>query len=123
MTTTEVDSWLAGLDEDQRATLERLRRDILAVVPGAAQVISYGTPAFKVRGKTVAGFAAFKAHLGYLPHSGTVTARLADELAGRSVTKGSVRFTVDDPLPAELVATLVRTRLEELGLADEGAAG
>jgi uncharacterized protein YdhG (YjbR/CyaY superfamily) len=73
-------------------------------------------PAFKVGGKTVAGFAAFKNHLSYLPHSGSVLAALADDLAGYETSKGSLRFAVDEPLPKQLVKKLVRTRMRELGL-------
>ena len=72
MAPQDIDSYLATVDEPRRTTLEELRRSILAVIPDAEQCISFGMPAFKVRGKTVAGFAAFKNHLSYLPHSGSV---------------------------------------------------
>jgi uncharacterized protein YdhG (YjbR/CyaY superfamily) len=76
MAPQDIDSYLATVDEPKRTTLEELRRSILAVIPDAEQCISYGMPAFKVRGKTVAGFAAFKNHLSYLPHSGSVLEKL-----------------------------------------------
>jgi uncharacterized protein YdhG (YjbR/CyaY superfamily) len=116
MTAQEIDSYLAGLDEPKRGTLEQLRGCILAVIPDAEQGISYRMPAFKVRGKTVAGFAAFKNHLSYLPHSGSVLERLRDEVSGYQGTKGSLHFPVDEPLPADLVAKLVEARLREAGL-------
>ncbi len=81
MAPAEIDRYLAPLDEPKRSTLEAVRRSIMEVVPGAEQCISYGAPAFKVQGKTVAGFAAFKNHLGYLPHSGSVLAELPDDIA------------------------------------------
>ena len=71
-TTNPIDEYLATLDEPKRATLTSLRDTIMAIVPEAEQCISYGMPAFKLRGKTIAGFAAFKNHLSYLPHSGSV---------------------------------------------------
>ena len=108
---------LATVDEASRATLEELRRSILAVIPDAEQCISYGMPAFKVRGKTVAGFAAFKNHLSYLPHSGSVLATLADDVAGYETSKGALRFAVDKPLPKRLVKKLVTARMREAGLA------
>jgi len=113
----EIDRYLAALDEPKRGTLEALRRSILEVVPSAEQGISYGMPAFKVDGKTVAGFAAFKNHLSYLPHSGSVLGSLADDVAGYETSKGSLRFAIDKPLPKQLVKKLVRTRMRELGLA------
>ena len=71
-------------------------------------------PAGKRKGKVVAGFAAFANHLSYLPHSGNVLPALAEELAGYSQTKSSLHFAFDEPLPADLIATLVRARLAEI---------
>lgn len=117
MATEEIDRYLAVLEEPKRGTLEALRRSILEVVPEAEQGISYGMPAFKVEGKTVAGFAAFKNHLSYLPHSGSVLGSLADDVSGYETSKGSLRFAIDKPLPEHLVRKLVRTRMREVGLA------
>jgi uncharacterized protein YdhG (YjbR/CyaY superfamily) len=117
MSAEEIDAYLAALDEPKRGTLETLRRSILEVVPDAAEGMAYGMPAFKVRGKTVAGFAAFKNHLSYLPHSGSVLAELGDEVAAYETSKGSLRFAVDKPLPKRLVRHLITTRMEQLGLA------
>jgi uncharacterized protein YdhG (YjbR/CyaY superfamily) len=116
MSAQEIDGYLASLEEPKRSTLEALRQSILEVVPDAEQCISYGMPAFKVQGKTIAGFAAFKEHLSYLPHSGSVLGELGDELAGYRKTKGSLHFAVDQPLPADLVRRLVETKKEQLGL-------
>jgi uncharacterized protein YdhG (YjbR/CyaY superfamily) len=110
----EVDQYLRSLDEPKRSTLEALRRTILEIVPDAEQVISYRVPAFRVDGKTVAGFAAFKDHLSYLPFSGSVLAPLADELEGYPMTKSSLHFPVDRPLPKALVKRLIAVRREEI---------
>lgn len=118
MARDEIDTYLAELDEPKRSTLEAVRRSILAVVPDAEEGLSYGHPAFKVKGTAVAGVAAHAAHLGYMPHSGEVVASLGDLLAGYETTKGSVKFPVDQPLPDDLVAALVRARLRELGIDD-----
>jgi uncharacterized protein YdhG (YjbR/CyaY superfamily) len=85
----------------------------MAIVPDAEQCISYGMPAFKLQGKTIAGFAAFKSHLSYLPHSGSVISRLAEETKGYTKTKGSLHFPVDKPLPAKLVKKLLDARMAE----------
>jgi len=111
----EIDDYLAALDEPKRATLEALRRSILDVAPQAEQCISYGMPAFKLHGTTIAGFAAFKHHLSYLPHSGSVLPALAPDLAGYEMTKGSLHFAIDKPLPKRLVKQLITTRLRQLG--------
>ena len=117
MSPREIDRYLATLDEPKRSTLEALRKSILEVVPDAEQCISYGVPAFKVQGTTVAGFAAFKQHLSYLPHSGSVLPALADDVARYEMTKGSLHFAIDKPLPRRLVKKLVTTRMRELGMA------
>lgn len=114
---SEIDAYLADLEEPKRTTLERLRSAILEVVPEAEQCLSYGMPAFKVQGKTVAGFAAFKNHLSYLPYSGSVIAAVGDDAAGYETSKGSLKFAIDKPLPKRLVKKLITTRMRELGLA------
>jgi uncharacterized protein YdhG (YjbR/CyaY superfamily) len=116
MTRADIDSYLAGVDEQKRTTLEQLRQNILAVLPNAEECISYSMPAFKVEGKTVAGFAAFKTHLSYLPHSGSTLATLESDLAGYHHTKGSLHFPIDQTLPPALVKKLITTRLAELGV-------
>jgi uncharacterized protein YdhG (YjbR/CyaY superfamily) len=109
----EIDQYLGSLDEPKRATLAQLRDTIVAIVPDAEQCISYGMPAFKLRGKTIAGFAAFKSHLSYLPHSGAVIPELAEETEGYAKTKGSLHFPVDKPLPRKLVKKLLDVRMAE----------
>ena len=97
MSRQEIDGYLAALDAPKRDGLEALRTSILEVVPDADECISYGMPAFKVQGKTVAGFAAFKDHLSYLPHSGSVLAELGDEVARYETSKGSLKFAIGKP--------------------------
>jgi uncharacterized protein YdhG (YjbR/CyaY superfamily) len=109
----DIDQYLGTLDELKRATLAQLRDTIVAIVPDAEQCISYGMPAFKLRGKTIAGFAAFKSHLSYLPHSGSVIPQLAKETEGYTKTKGSLHFPVDKPLPKKLVKKLLDARMAE----------
>jgi uncharacterized protein YdhG (YjbR/CyaY superfamily) len=109
----EIDQYLEALPEPKRGTLALLRERILDVIPDAEQGISYGLPAFAIEGTTVAGFAAFKSHLSYLPHSGSVFAELADELKGYTFSKGALRFEVDRALPASLVERLVEVRLRQ----------
>jgi uncharacterized protein YdhG (YjbR/CyaY superfamily) len=109
----EIDEYLVDVDEPKRSTLQGLRRTILEIVPKAEQVISYRVPAFRVQGKVVAGFAAFKDHLSYLPFSGSVLDRLGDELSGYTMTKSALHFPVDRPLAKRLVKNLIAVRLDE----------
>jgi len=113
MSAEEIDEYLAALEEPKRTTLARLRQTILEILPEADQGISYGVPAFKIGGKTIAGFAAFKDHVSYLPHSGSVFGDLGDELKGYSTSSGALRFGVHEPLPASLVEKLIGVRLRQ----------
>ena len=117
MSSDEIDAYLASVDAPARRTLEQLRRTILQVVPDAEEGLSYGVPAFRVGGKAVAGFAVFKHHLTYVPHSGSVLGDLGDDVAGYETSKGSLKFAIDTPLPEDLVAKLVAARLRELDTA------
>ncbi len=111
----EVDEYLSTVKEPKRDALESLRTTILATLPDAEQVISYRVPAFRIHGETVAGFAAFRDHLSYLPFSGSVLEQLADELDGYTMTKSSLHFTPEHPLPETLVKRLIEVRLATTG--------
>ena len=123
LSAAQIDAYLERLDEPKRSTLGQLRRDILRVIPDAEQCLSYALPAFKVTGKTVAGFAAFKNHLSYLPHSGSVFPELTDELAGYEKSSGALRFPLDQPLPAGLVEKLVKIRMRQVFPSGSAASG
>jgi uncharacterized protein YdhG (YjbR/CyaY superfamily) len=110
MSKQEIDDYLASLPEPKKGTLEELRKLILEAAPNAEQCISYGMPAFKENGKVIAGFAAFKNHLAYLPHSGSVLSEISDELGDYTFTPGSLHFAVDKCLDEKLVRLLVETK-------------
>ncbi|MGI8608938.1 MAG: iron chaperone [Candidatus Dormibacteria bacterium] len=114
MSEDEIDAYLATLDEPKRTTLAALRQTILSIVPDAEQCISYGIPAFRLNGKVIAGFAAFKNHLSYLPHSGSVLNELPDNVGRYKMTKGSLHFPIDTPLPRDIVSKLLDVRLRQI---------
>jgi len=109
----EIDQYLDDIEEPKRSTLQRLRQTILEVIPEAEEGISYQVPAFRLDGKVIAGFAAFKNHLSYLPHSGSVFPVLRDEVASYKTSKGALQFPVDSPLPKHLIESLVRVRIAQ----------
>ncbi len=107
-----VDEYLAGVPDDKRAELERLRRMIRALAPEADETISYAMPAFKIGGRYFIGFSATKAHCSfYVGHAPLDV--LADELAPYRLWKGTINYKVDAPLPADLVTRIVEARLVE----------
>jgi uncharacterized protein YdhG (YjbR/CyaY superfamily) len=109
-TSREVDEYLAALDEPKRSTLAALRRTILELLPDAEECISYQLPAYRVGGKVVAGFGAFKNHLTYVPHSGSVLDKIPEAQAYGG-TKSALHFSIDEPLPPELVRQLLDVRI------------
>lgn len=114
MSAKEIDAYLAKLEEPKRGTLQKVRETILSIVPDAEQGISYGMPAFRKHGKVFAGFAAFKHHLAYVPHSGSVLPALAGDLEDYTYTEGSLHFRVDEPLPRSIVKKLIDLRLKHI---------
>jgi uncharacterized protein YdhG (YjbR/CyaY superfamily) len=109
-----VDAYLAALPPGQRAALEHMRGVILATAPEAVESISYGIPTFKVKGKAVAHIGAAAKHCAFY---GAVADVFADDLAGFSTSKGTIRFQPAAPLPDDLVRRIVRFNIERQGLA------
>lgn len=105
-----VDEYLARVPKDVRVTLEKLRQTIRAAAPQAVEVISYQMPMFKHHGMLVA-FAAFKNHCSFFAGSGVMDA-YQKELSKYKTSKGTIRFTIDKPLPATLVKKLVKARIK-----------
>jgi uncharacterized protein YdhG (YjbR/CyaY superfamily) len=116
MPKSEIDKFFAKVEEPKRSTLEEMRSRILEVVPGAEQTIKYGMPAFLKDGWCFVCIAPFKNHINWSPYSSNVFVQLQDELAGYAVSKGSMQFAVDKPLPKTLVKRLIRVRLAEIEL-------
>ena len=114
MSSQEVDQYLAGIKEPQHSALQTLRKQLLNLIPGGEECISYGMPCIKLKGKAVAGYAAFKNHLGYFPHSGSVVPKLEKQLAGRKKTTGGFQFGNDEVLDDELVKKLVEIRMQDI---------
>ena len=115
MRSLEIDAYLSVLSEDDGRALRDLRRLLHELIPGASECISYRVPAMRLGdGPVVAGFAAFRRHLNYLPFSGGILAALSPQLKGRSHTKSALHFTAAQPLPPDLIELLVARRLDEI---------
>jgi uncharacterized protein YdhG (YjbR/CyaY superfamily) len=108
-----VDRYLAGLPADRRAALERLRASIARLVPEATEGISYGMPAFKLRGHPLVGYANAKHHCALYGMSAGLEP-FASRLTAFSTSKGTIRFTPDAPIPDDVVEDLVRFRVGEI---------
>ncbi len=112
MPATTIDEYLAGVPEDKRAALERLRELIRAAAPDATEAMSYGRPAFKLDGRWFVGFGVTKDHCSFYAGRAPIEG-LTDELAGFRLWKGTINFKPEQPLPADLVRRLVQVRVAE----------
>lgn len=109
----QIDAILAALPADQRVALQALRETIAASAPDAVEAMSYGAPAFRYRDQPLVSFSAAKAHCSlYVMSPGVMVAHAAD-IEGFDTSKGTIRFAPQHPLPAGLVAKLVRARMAE----------
>jgi uncharacterized protein YdhG (YjbR/CyaY superfamily) len=111
----KIDRYLHTLPADQRKALQQLRRTIQSAVPRAEEGASYGLPAYILNGRPLAAFSASKHHCSFFPMDGSTVSALAAELKGFDVSKGTIRFTPDKPLPASLIKRIVKARAAAIG--------
>lgn len=109
-----VDDYLAGLESPARQALGRVRDLALEVVPDAEAGTSYGLAALRHHGKPLLGFQAAARHLSVYPFSPPAIDTVRERLEGFEVSKGTIRFTADRPLPDDVVRDLVRARASEI---------
>ena len=108
-----IDEYLAGVDGEQRGALEKLRRVITSAAPQAEECFSYGLPAFRLEGRALVAFAAWKQHCALYPMSAAWLAAHRGELDAYELSKGTIRFQPSKPIPAAFVRRLVRARIAE----------
>jgi len=109
-----VGEYLARVPAKQRAALQKIRQAIKKAAPKAAELISYGMPAFRHH-NILAYYAAFKDHLSFFP--GVLSKKLEKELETAlkpfSRSKGTIRFTPEKPIPISLVTKIVKAKVQE----------
>ena len=110
----DVDEYMAQLPDDRRAVMEQLRSTIRSAAPDATEAISYNMPAFRLNGRFLVSYEAFKRHYSLFPWSEAMLEELGDEMNQYAVGKGTIRFSVGDPMPLELVTRIVEFRHREV---------
>jgi uncharacterized protein YdhG (YjbR/CyaY superfamily) len=103
-----VDDYLARYPPEVQATLRQVRAAIRKALPKAEEAISYGIPTYRQDGTYVVYFAGWKKHFSLYPVSERVRTDLGDALAPHEVEKGTIRFALNEPVPARLIGRIVK---------------
>lgn len=108
---TPITAYILQFPPEVQEKLNQMREAILEIAPDATEKISYGIPTFFLKGNMV-HFAAYKNHIGFYPGADGIAA-FADELGNFKLSKGTVQFPLDQPLPLDLVRRITRYRKEQ----------
>ena len=106
----DIDEYISGFPADVQKILQKIRRTIQKAAPKATEAISYQIPTFKLNGKNLIHFAAFKNHIGLYPVPRGVP-EFDEELAAYKGGKGTAQFPLDKPIPYDLIERIVKVKL------------
>lgn len=112
-----VDDYIQSYPPEVQQRLNAMRAAVKNEVPQAEERISYGMPAYFIKGPLVY-FAAFKNHIGLYP-AGSSIEILAAEIENYKHSKGAIQFPLSQPLPLDLITRIIKFRLAENILREE----
>nr|MDT0664806.1 DUF1801 domain-containing protein [Micromonospora sp. DSM 115978] len=110
---TTIDEYLDGVDPAFRPELERIRKLVTRLVPSAEEAVSYRMPTLKYKDRALVFFTASKKHMSFYPSSWAIE-ELRDRLSGYKTTEHAIQFTLENPLPSDLIEDLVRFHVHEI---------
>lgn len=110
---TTIDEYIAAYPAQVQEILEEIRRVIREEASSASEAIAYGIPTFKVRGKNLIHFGAYKNHIGFYPTPSALDA-FSEELSVYASGKGSAQFPLDKPMPLDLIRKIVQYRMAQI---------
>jgi uncharacterized protein YdhG (YjbR/CyaY superfamily) len=109
-----IEAYLGNLSPDRRATLEEIRAIVREVAPEAEEAFAYQMPGFRLDGRVLVSYAAFAHHNSLFPASGHVLETVGEPVRPYVAGKGTMRLPLDQPLPRELIAAVIRARVSEI---------
>lgn len=109
---SQIQAYFSSMPPKARAALKKIRATVRSVAPKAEETFSYRIPAFKLHGRMLVWYAAFKNHCSLYPMTGAIRRRLAADLEGYETSKGTVRLPLSKPMPAALIKKLVKARMK-----------
>ena len=102
-----IDDYIAACPPDVQEILQKIRATIQRAAPHATEAMAYQMPTFKLAGKNLVHFAAFKQHIGFYP-TPSGTEKFQNEIAPYKHAKGSIQFPLDKPMPYALITKIVK---------------
>lgn len=109
---TNIDSYIKTFSKEIQIILQNVRQSIIDAAPGAVEAISYQMPTFKLNGKNLVHFAAYKKHIGFYP-TPSGTDNFKKELEKYKTSKGTAQFQLNEPIPYDLIKKIVKFRADE----------
>lgn len=115
-----VQEYIASKAGASQAALKRVRSAIRKAIPAAEEAISYQIPVYKLNGVPVIYFAGWKEHFSIYPANQPLVAAFEADLARYKISKGTIRFPLSEPVPADLIERIARFRVTQLAARDKG---
>lgn len=112
-TVSSIDDYITAFPQEVQVKLREIRATISAAAPGSSETISYAIPTFDFMGKHLVHFAAFRHHIGFYPTTSGI-AQFAQDLQSYKTSKGAVQFPLEQPLPGELIKSIVQFQMAEI---------
>lgn len=110
---TVIDEHIQSFPKEIQIILKKIRAVIKISAPMAEETVSYNIPTFDMNGKHLVHFAGFKNHIGFFPTPSAIIA-FKKELVGYKTSKGTIQFSLDKPIPYDLIEKIVKFRVNEV---------